>query len=205
MSEFLHSSDIAFFHNQKHGDSTSDFNSKYAVNSPELYTVYSSETVKNTFQPIIETLNTKFPHLSEIKILEIGGSTGLLSRYLQDQGAQVTMLETQPLFVDKAKERGVNAKLYSGSNLFSVINHIKFDVVIANRVFEDIVMPEYQAKNLIRQASLIIEPNGFLIIGSQNPSAIWNNSFVINGFSLESSITSLWNPYIKETRVYKQY
>lgn len=199
-------SDIAFFHDQHHGDSVyTDFNSGYAINSRETELPHSPETITTAFKPILETLKSRIASFDGTRILEIGGSSGLLSEYLQDQGANITMVEIQSTFVDQAKSRGIDARHYNGSELTSVINRPdKFDVIIANRVFEDIVMSEYSAKILIRQSSLFLKPDGFLLIGSQNPSAIWNYAFLKNGFNLVSTQQSHFNPYIKESRVYQK-
>ena len=207
MSEIpSYSSALAFFHDQSHGENLlTDFNSYYASNSREISISYSSETVFTTFEPLIKILKSKFNSLESLKILEIGGSSGLLSKYLKDQGVSITMIETQPTFVEQATNRGIDARRYNGSNLSSVIHPSdRFNVIIANRVFEDIVMPEYSAKNLIRQSLLFLEPEGFFLIGSQNPSAIWNYGFLSNGLNLIDSQQSSFNPYIKEVRVYQK-
>ncbi|MCW1949492.1 MAG: class I SAM-dependent methyltransferase [Candidatus Shapirobacteria bacterium] len=200
-------SDIAFFHNQKTETENrlTDFNSSYAANSPEVELPYSSETISTAFQPLLEILQSKIPSINQARILEIGGSSGLLSKYLQDQGANVTMVEIQSIFVDQAKKRGIDARRYNGSSLTSVIDRSdNFDVIIANRVFEDIVMDEYSAKVLIKQSSLFLKPQGFLLIGSQNPLAIWDYAFLKNGFNITDTKQSNFNPYIKEVRVYQQ-
>jgi 2-polyprenyl-3-methyl-5-hydroxy-6-metoxy-1,4-benzoquinol methylase len=199
-------SDVAFFHDQSHGDGLlTDFNYGYAVNSREAEVPYSPETISTAFKPILEVLKSKISSLEGTRMLEIGGSSGLLSKYLKDQGISITMVETQSIFVEQAADRGIDARRYNGSNLKSVIHPSdSFDVIIANRVFEDIVMSEYSAKNLIRQSSSFLKPNGFLLIGSQNPSAIWNYAFIKNGFNLVHTQQSNFNPYIKETRVYQK-
>lgn len=71
--------------------------------------------------------------------------------------------------------------------------------------FEDIVMPEYQATSLIKQAIILIKPQGSIVIGSQNPSAIWNYSFLKNGLQLKSSQFDPWNGYIREARLYQKF
>lgn len=206
MYETFSPSDIAFFHSQNYGnDLIADFNSDYAANSRETELDYSPEAVFNAFNPLLEILKSKITSLHKTRILEIGGSSGILSEYLQNQGATVTMLEIQPTFVDQAKNRGIDARIYNGSNLIPTIKSgEQFDVIIANRVFEDIVMPEYTAKNLIRQSSSFLKPNGFFLIGSQNPSAIWNYGFLSNGFNPTDTQKSNFSPYIKEARVYEK-
>ncbi len=207
MSEIpFYSSDLAFFHDQSHGDSLlTNFNSGYAISSREAETPYSPETISIAFKPIIEILKSKITSINKARILEIGGSSGLLSKYIKDQGASVTMVETQSIFIEQAADRGIDARRYNGSNLSSVIHSSdSFDAIIANRVLEDIVMSEYSAKNLVRQSSSFLKPNGFFLIGSQNPSAIWNYAFLKNGFNLVHTQQSNFNPYIKEARVYQK-
>lgn len=206
MKENSFSTTIAFFHNQRDPDPSNSlyniFNTKYAFTSSEIGQEYHPKSIETAFGPVIQTIKNCYPNLNSVKILEIGGASGLFSRYLQDQGSQVTMIDTQEIFVDQAKKRGVNAFLSTGSALPSAIQD-KFDLIVANRVFEDIVMPEYQATSLLRKITPILEPKGLIIIGSNNPSAIWNYSFLKNGLQLKSSQFNPGNNYIKEARVYQ--
>jgi len=195
---------IAFFHNQKDDDYGQDFNQFYAGQSPELNLEYDPKEAEIQFQPILDTLHQSFPDTKDLKILEIGGSSGILSRKLQDQGAQVTMVETQSNFVNKARERGVDAKIYNGSDLSLVLDNSKFDAIIANRVFEDIVMSEYQSKRILSQANKLLQPNGLLIVGTQNPNAVWENSFNMASFKREKVNQSPWHGYITQVSTYKR-
>lgn len=198
-------SSVAFFHNQKEPTfENPNFNQTYASQSSELKLKYDSEKAEIQFQPILETLNQYFPSLKDKLILEIGGSSGILSRKLQDEGSIVTMLETEELFVKKARERGVNAQKYNGSDLYPIIGSEQFEVIVANRVFEDIVMSEYQAKRLLIQANKHLKSTGIFIIGTQNPDAVWGNVFKIIGFKQEKINSTPWHSYITQVTIYRK-
>lgn len=194
----------ALFHNQKdfYPDKEQNFNQLYVSQSPELNSEYDSEKAEIQFQPILEVIDQNFTSIKDMKILEIGGSSGILSKKLQEKGGIVTMLETEKPFVDKAKERGVDARTYNGSDLYPIIGGEHFEIIVANRVIEDIVMTEYQAKRLLTQANKYLKPNGILIIGTQNPDAIWENAFIMSGFKKEVTKPSPFHSYIKQTSVY---
>jgi 2-polyprenyl-3-methyl-5-hydroxy-6-metoxy-1,4-benzoquinol methylase len=169
-------SKLAFFHNN---DSDSDFNTTYAQTAPEL-TANNNEILSSFgFGPLIETIKKSIIPLQNANLLEIGGSSGLLSEKLQDMGANITLLETQEKFIQKAKERGIkDVRTYNGTNLSNVLLGKEFDAVIANRVFEDIVMPEHQAQFIARQLKSFIKPGGLIIIGTQQPTAVWEEAII---------------------------
>lgn len=206
MSSELSMTSATFFH--LWGDSfesNQNFNDDYCLTAPELKCSYKSEEIKDAFKPIIESINKYFPSLTNKKILEIGGSSGLFSQYLQDQSADVTMLEIQEKFVEKAKERGINAKVYTGLNFDDVIKGQSFDIIVANRVFEDIVMPEYKAQNLVRELySHHLNPSGIIVIGTKQPEAVWKyNSTPSMNFKTKESF-SYCHPYIKQVDIYQK-
>lgn len=208
MTETYHSI-ITAFHNQKDRDFQEDslygdFNAIYSTTSTENNQEYNPKLIETAFSPIIETIKNSYSSFDSLKILEIGGASGLFSKYLQDLGSQITMIETQPKFVTKAQERGIKAHLYNGSTLPFTASD-KFDIVVANRVFEDIVMPEYLATSLIKQMLPLLKNNSSVAIGSSNPSAIWNYSFFKNGLQLKSSRFCPWNNYLKEARIYQEF
>lgn len=101
------------------------FNTDYSNRSFfEINTDYDAKLVYSTFGLVIDSINREINPLIGSKILEIGGSSGLLSKYLQDLGANITLLEIEEVFVNKAQQRGVtNAKIYNGTNLLSSITY----------------------------------------------------------------------------------
>lgn len=196
----------AFFHNQKdyYPNKDQGFNQLYVSQSSELTLEYDPEKASIQFQPILEVLKQNFDSLKDLKILEIGGSSGILSRKLQDESGIVTMLETEETFVKKAKERGVDARKYNGSDLYPIIGSEQFEVIVANRVFEDIVMSEYQAKRLLIQANKHLKSTGIFIIGTQNPDTVWENIFKITGFKQEKTNSTPWHSYIAQVITYRK-
>lgn len=162
---------------ERHSNNRSGFNDEYSFNSGELDMVYDPESVESSFRPLINTIQQYVP-LQNSKILEIGGASGLLAKYLQDEGVKITLLETQENFGKKARERGVtDTRIYDGENLGKIIYPgEKFAVVVANRVFEDIVMSEEQTKRIMRQIKTVLEPGGLIIIGTRKKEAVWQTA-----------------------------
>lgn len=196
----------ALFHNQKdfYPDKEQNFNQLYVSQSPELNLEYDSEKAEIQFQPILEVIDQNFTSIKDLKILEIGGSSGILSKKLQEKGATVTMLEVEPSFVNKAKQRGINAQLYNGIDMSSVIRQQLFDIIIANRVFEEIVMSEYQIKKSLIQARQHLRKDGLLITGTQNPDAVRENIFTITGFKKETISQTPFHQYITQVSTYRK-
>lgn len=196
----------ALFHNQKDTipDKNSGFNQTYANQSIELRLDYDPKQAEYQFQPILEIINQNFPSLEDKTVLEVGGSSGILSRILQEKGATVTMLEVEPSFVNKAKQRGINAQLYNGIDMSSVIRQQLFDIIIANRVFEEIVMSEYQIKKSLIQARQHLRKDGLLITGTQNPDAVRENIFTITGFKKETISQTPFHQYITQVSTYRK-
>ena len=164
---------------QRHSTySRSGFSDQYLFNSyQELNMGYDPKSVELSFGPLIDIVQ-KYVPLQNSKILEIGGASGLLAKYLQDKGANITLLETQENFVKKAQERGVvDARIYNGENLGGgIYAREKFAAVIANRVFEDIVMSEEETKRIMKQIKTVLEPGGLIIIGTKRKEAVWQNA-----------------------------
>ncbi|MPM81787.1 hypothetical protein SDC9_128844 [bioreactor metagenome] len=114
------------------------------------------------------------------------------------------MLEVEPSFVNKAKQRGINAQLYNGIDMSSVIRQQLFDIIIANRVFEEIVMSEYQIKKSLIQARQHLRKDGLLITGTQNPDAVRENIFTITGFKKETISQTPFHQYITQVSTYRK-
>lgn len=180
------------------------FNSQYAADSTEIEIIYNQELVEQSFAPLIKTIERYVEPLQGSRLLEIGGSSGLLAKNLQNKGATITMVETQKNFVQRAKERGVaDSRIYDGVNLTKVISGEKFEAVIASRVFEDVVMSEQQAMVIIRQIKAALEPSGLIIIGTQRQEAVWHHA-IIRGSQLDllESIETHNNQYLRQVLVY---
>lgn len=194
------------FHNDKYPDSK-DFNGNYAQTAPELMDKNDPEKIYSSFGfgPIIETVKESVEPLQGAKILEIGGASGLISIKLQEMGADMTLLETQENFAQEAIKKGINNVLtYDGTNPQNALFGKEFDTVIASRVFEDIVMPEYKALNLIRRISPFIKPGGLIIIATQQPTAVWNEAIQKGSESkLIQSKQFSEAGYIRQINIYK--
>ncbi len=180
-----------------------DFNALYAATSSEIDMPYNEESVNLSFGPLIETIQKQVNPLQNSCLLEIGGASGLLARNLQDRGAKITLLETQKNFVQTAKERGIDARVYDGINLKkSLPEENKFKAVIASRVFEEVVMSEEKATIIMKQLRTILEPDGIIIIGTQRKEAVWQYAITRGtGLELISSAEFLDNKYIQHVFV----
>lgn len=198
---------LVAFREDDFGDND-DFNENYAKNTaPELMDENDPETVYSSFGfgPIIETVKESIIPIQDTNILEIGGSSGLLASKLQEMGANLTLLETQENFAQKAKDRGINdVRTYDGTNLRNALLGKEFDAVIASRVFEDIVMPEYQALFIMRQLKNFVKPGGLIIIATKEPTAVWGEAIQKGSESklIESKQFSDAG-YIKQVNVYQ--
>lgn len=211
LTTLFHSSDESLERNffdwyqlHKNGDNE-DFNSQYSIDSPELEMEYDSKLIDLSFKPLIEAVNQYVNPLKKSQLLEIGGASGLLAINLQDRGADITLLETQKNFGQKAEERGVkDVRIYDGNDLTkSIFAGETFAAVIASRVFEDIVMSEEKARRLMKQVKTMLEPDGVIIIGTKNKDAVWHQ-VIERGSQLKllSSNESPNNDYIKQVYVY---
>ena len=196
---------LAFFHN-KDDTENDDFNKTYATGAPELSDNNPEVTYGSFgFGPIIETVKESVIPLKDANILEIGGASGLLASKLQDMGANLTLLETQQNFTQEAQKKGINNVItYDGTNPQNSLYGKEFDAIIASRVFEDIVMPEYKALNLVRKLTPFLKPGGKIIIATQQPTAVWEEAIQKGSDSklIESKKFSDAG-YVKQVNVYK--
>lgn len=204
-SDIEHHNKLLNFIKEDYSDSS--FNENYANTAPELsIDTNKSESLYGSFGfgPMIEVIESSIVPIEGKKILEVGGSSGLLASKLQEMGAIPTILETQQPFVDKAKSIGLDARIYDGFNPHSAILGEKFDVIVANRVFEDIVMSEHQALFLMRKLSSFLNPGGLIIIGTQQPTAVFEEAITkgIDAKLIESRQFSS-DGYIRQVNVYQ--
>lgn len=198
---------LVAFHEDDFGDNN-DFNENYAANTaPELIDKNDPEKVYSSFGfgPIIETVKESVIPLKGANILEIGGASGLLASKLQEMGANLTLLETQENFAQEAKNKGINdVRTYDGTNPRNALLGKEFDAVIASRVFEDIVMPEYQALNIVRKISPFIKPGGLIIIATKQPTAVWSDAIQKGSDSKPIKSKEFSGAgYIKQVNVYQ--
>ncbi|MGD0142287.1 MAG: class I SAM-dependent methyltransferase [Rhizomicrobium sp.] len=98
-------------------------------------------------------------------VLDLGGGTGAHSLILQDMGFDVTLLDSSPIGVEKAKAAGVRRAI-EGDFFADPLRNEKFDVVLA-RSFSgfNTDQPAFFADTLARVGELVA-PGGVLIYWS---------------------------------------
>jgi methionine biosynthesis protein MetW len=100
-------------------------------------------------------------------VLELGCSTGYISRLLSEQGCRVIGVESDPDAAAKAVRyctRVVQADLDRAGWAVALPPDFKFDVIVLGDVLEHLAHPE----RVLRQLPPLLKPNGYLVISLPN-------------------------------------
>ena len=105
-----------------------------------------------------------------VKLLDIACGGGAFLEYAQSFGHTVQGIDTNPLAIDQARSRELNAQLISLEQ-FSKVNAGRFDLVTAFQVLEHIssILPFTQ------HAAHCLRPGGRLLVSVPNRYRFWRN------------------------------
>jgi len=99
------------------------------------------------------------------RVLELGASSGYMTRVLQQRGCRVTAIEYDP-------EAGAELALVADDTIIGDLNDLsllggvsgRYDVVLAGDVFEHLIRP----LDVLRAAVELLEPDGAVVLSVPN-------------------------------------
>lgn len=100
------------------------------------------------------------------RVCDIAGGAGIVSKWIQDRGYDVSLVEFSDIAVDEAKKRGVQNifQLQIGGVGSLPFEDNYFDIVF----FGDIIEHLFDSESALKEIQRILKPNGRLIISCPN-------------------------------------
>ena len=133
------------------------------------------------------------------KVLDLGCGDGLISSLLANvTGAKIYGVDISSMAVEKAKKRGIIAKVFDMNKDGLAFEKNTFDAIFCGDLLEHL----YDTEKLLENVNLMLKPNGYLIISVPNIASWYNRGFLLLGMMptwIESSLkTYTGYPLIKE-------
>ena len=134
------------------------------------------------------------------KLLDIGCGDGFISALLAKTiSAKPYGIDISHAAVEKARERGVEARVYDIGTGTLPFEKEYFDVVFCGEVIEHI----YDTEKLLRSVFHVLKPGGMMIATVPNTGSWYNRGFLLIGWLptwIESSATIYTgNPFMKDS------
>ncbi|HKW62817.1 MAG TPA: class I SAM-dependent methyltransferase [Candidatus Acidoferrum sp.] len=100
------------------------------------------------------------------RVLEVGCSTGYMSREMKKRGCSVTGIEVDPVAAERAREycESVHVLDLNAPDWAAGFSQREFDVVLLADVLEHLVMPDL----ILNQLTRFLAPDGTLVISLPN-------------------------------------
>jgi ubiquinone/menaquinone biosynthesis C-methylase UbiE len=99
------------------------------------------------------------------KVLEVGGHIGLLSKRMQDKGAQVTLTDISGVALDRARKRGVKETVHIDLDVESLpYADNTFDAVVSSSSIEHVFYPQ----KMIKESARVLKNGGEFILLAPN-------------------------------------
>jgi 2-polyprenyl-3-methyl-5-hydroxy-6-metoxy-1,4-benzoquinol methylase len=141
----------------------------YASVSSEMYNLTGRERKAKTMVAVLKDFSKK--PLNELKLLNIGGSTGIIDNYLSDYFLSVLGIDIDSAAINYAKSNfqkpNLNFEIGDAVNLRFPDN--SFDVVICSQVYEHVPSPELMISEIFR----VLAPGGVCYFAATN-RLMWN-------------------------------
>jgi len=149
-----------------------DFSSMYALESARNAQRFSDDAISTQFAPLIDTIRSCAGEVPGRRLLDVGCADGGVAGYLSRRyGYRVLGVDKEPISLAVAQElNGVEVcHAPNGDiNASDVADKGPYDLVYMHRVAEMPVMPEYEAKKLVRSLMRWLTPQGSVIISTKD-------------------------------------
>lgn len=143
----------------------------FSANSSAMYDVSNRQRKAHT---MVAVLGDYFPmRLHELRLLDVGASTGIVDAYLADHFFSVVGLDIDEPAIEYAKQthRRSNLAFQIGNALNMNFSDNSFDVVVCSQVYEHVPDPYKMMEEIFR----ILSPGGACYFAAGNRIA-WNEA-----------------------------
>ena len=115
---------------------------------------------------------------SEIKILELGGSTGSISKKIMDLGYNVIVSDKESIPLEVAKKRGLECLKFDVNYTFPIENE-SFDAIFAGEIIEHL----YDTELFLSECNRILKNDGILVLTTPNLATLQDRIKFLFGIS----------------------
>ena len=128
------------------------------------------------------------------KILDVGGGTGDLIKFLFPNVTDISLVDISPLALKKAKEKGIKTKLVDIEIKKLPFKSNTFDFILSSEVIEHLKNTDHFLSEIYR----VLKPNGKFLISTPNVCSLSSRIRVLFGFtpttcSFDSSHIQIFN------------
>jgi SAM-dependent methyltransferase len=134
------------------------------------------------------------PHIGRLKknnsavsILDIGGYTAELKRYLSPD-VEYTLVDFDDEALEIARQRGAQVKKFNLDNdSLSILNR-KFDIIVATEVLEHLKNPE----KYLQEMQALLKKDGVVLISFPNENMIYHRLMSLFGYGVDMCAFELY-------------
>ena len=148
---------------------TRDYQYNFSNTSAGKYKPLSRERKAKTMVSVLEDFIQK--PLNELRLLNVGGSAGMIDNFLADHFHSVTSIDIDEQAINKAKcnFKKDNLKFMTGDALNLQFDDNSFDTVICSNVYEHVQSPTKMIDEIFR----VLTPGGTCYFAALN-KLVWN-------------------------------
>lgn len=128
-----------------------------------------ADNVMLAYPPMIELVQKTFPIIKHVRVLDFGCGNGRLCKKLHDLGMRVTGLDISEEMI-RAAQKWLPSEVRLVSGPIATVENEKFDVIIANMVFQFI----QEIDTTLRELDHLLKPTGLFILSVFNPPFVTN-------------------------------